>query len=243
MHRILEPTLSECPLEPGGVIEVTGEEARHAVKVKRLSPGEAVELLDGAGLVVRGRAARVDPRGSSVAVEVEGAARAARAEPRVEIAAPAPKGDRLDRMLDQLGQLGVQRWTPLICERSVRDAGKLKRERLERIAAATVKQCGRAWSLEIGEPTGFGQLLGTLGDRAGLVARADGRPLAEAAAPLGRGGRGVLVVIGPEGGLTEPEQRAADDAGLMGLRLGPHVLRTETAATAAAAVVMSITTT
>jgi len=171
-------------------------------------------------------------RGSMI--DLHGAARVPRAVPRVEVAAPAPKGDRLDRMLDQLGQLGVERWTPLVCARSVRDARKLNRDRLERVAAATVKQCGRAWAMEIGEPTGLEGLAGGSDERAGLIARPDGVPLGEVGASIGGE---VLVVVGPEGGLTEPELRAAEGAGLIGLRLGPHVLRTETAAVAAAAVV------
>lgn len=244
MHRLHHPGLDESALEHGGVLDVGGEEGRHAAKVKRLGHGEMVEVLNGAGLVVRGRAAEVDPRGGRVSVEVDGWSRVPRVRPRVDVAAPPPKGERLERMLDQLGQLGAASWVPLRCERSVREPARLRFDRLERVTAATMKQCGRAYAMEIGAPIEFGSLVHGLcvvadrgdGARRGVLARADG------AFPAGPGrpaGESVVVIVGPEGGLSDRELGLAEEAGVGRLRLGPHVLRTETAAAAAAAVLLA----
>jgi 16S rRNA (uracil1498-N3)-methyltransferase len=153
-----------------------------------------------------------------------------RARPELTLLAAAPKGDRLEGMIDGLSQVGVGTWSPLLSERTVVEPRAGKLERLHRVAIEAMKQCGRAWLLEIGESVGFDTAL------AGRVVMADA-----SGAPYQRtGAEKLTLLIGPEGGWSEAELATARVAGVQVARFGVHTMRTETAAMVAAAVVMEV---
>ncbi len=131
-------------------------------------------------------------------------------------------------MIDQLSQLGAAAWRPLLTARGERT--DFRTDRLERIAEEAAKQCGRAWTLEIGPPLPIAEALALPG---ALLADAAGRP----ASPLL--GEAAALLVGPEGGFTPEEIAAADAAGVPRLRLGAHILRIETAAAAGAAALLA----
>lgn len=225
-HRLFVPDLGAAAV---GSLALAGEEAHHAVRVKRLRAGEAVEAFDGRGRVMRGTVAGVGGSRANPVVEIEptgGVEVVAPVSPRVEVWCPTPKGDRLERMLDQLSQVGAAAWRPLACERA-EDHMPRRTDRLERVVIESAKQCGRAHLLEIGEPVAFEDALG----HPGVViadANAGGRP-----GPIA--GESACVLIGPEGGWTPGELDRARAGGVPMLPLGPHVLRLETAAVVAGA--------
>lgn len=226
-HRLFVPDLDDRP----GPLRVGGEEAHHAVRVKRLRAGEAVELFDGRGGRRRGRVAGVGGSRAHPVIEIEpgGACeRVGAPSPRVEVWCPAPKGDRLERMLDQLSQAGAAAWRPLACGRAEAGGGR-RADRLGRVVVESAKQCGRAYLLEVGPEVAFEAAIGVPG-----VVVADGS--GAAGVPAGGGDR--VVLVGPEGGWTPAELDRARGAGAPMLRLGPHVMRLETAAVAAAALLM-----
>lgn len=229
IHRLLiERTTANT--EPaalvGATLTIDGPEADHAVRAKRLRVGEPVELLDGAGLRAAAEITRAEKgRNAEIEVRVASAVREPPASPRVTVLAAPPKPDRLEWMLDQLTQAGAAAWHPLVTEHAERTGshhskGRLgKPERLERITAEAMKQCGRSHRLIIGEAVTFADALNA--PNAVLVD-------ATGTAPPPPGD--VTLLIGPEAGFTETEFAQADAAGVPRIGLAPHVLRIETAA-------------
>jgi len=220
-------------VKAGEQVEIGGEQAHHAVRVKRLRPGEAVGLIDGAGAVAHGVLSGVggSKNRPTLRVQVRAVERVEPLAPRLEILAPAPKGDRLDRMIDQLTQLGVAAYRPLMCEHAQRKPETIRVDKLDRIGHEAMKQCRRAWAMEIGEPIGFTD---ALSDPDAVVADASGASLSP-----GEVRERVALLIGPEGGWSPGERRAIEDAGVPKRWFGPFVLRIEAAACAATAIVMA----
>jgi 16S rRNA (uracil1498-N3)-methyltransferase len=230
-HRLALPDLRPSP---GDLVEVAGREAFHAVSVKRLRVGEAVEVLDGAGLVASGlveqiRGDRGSHREPALLVRIQAVRHETPVRPAVRVWSAAPKGDRLEQMLDQLAQVGAASWGLLETARGVVEPREHKLERLSRIAAESAKQCGRAHALTLSPPRDIASFRGS----GVLVADASGTP-----ATLAQGESPALpeidLLIGPEGGFTPEELATLKAAGARVARFGPHVMRIETAAVIAA---------
>ena len=223
------------PLEAGGACALRGEPAHHVVRVLRLGVGARVDVFDGQGAEYVGRIEAV--RKGEVMLML-GARRDGSAESplRLTLAQGVSRGERMDWVVQKATELGVSRVVPVLSERSVvrldpRQALS-KQRHWQRIAVSACEQSGRDRIPEVALPlpmAGFLHGLPQVGARlllspAGSVALA-GLDSVSAA----------IVLIGPEGGLTEGEQRAALAQGFVALSLGPRVLRTETAAVAALA--------
>lgn len=217
----------------GAEVIVSGEEARHAVRVKRVGEGEQVQLLDGAGGIADATVLG-SQRGSRgdwlLRLRIAAARTVERQSPRLEVWTALPKGPRAAELVDGLSQAGADHWRPLRSERSVGRPSENLMERLSRVAAEASKQCGRAWLLEIGPESSFADALST---PTVIVADASGPPFKPTGAPA------LRVLVGPEGGWTPQELRAAAASGAVIARFGPHTMRVETAAVAAAAVVLA----
>jgi 16S rRNA (uracil1498-N3)-methyltransferase len=226
----------------GDSVELTGEEARHAVVVRRIRVDEQVALTDGAGTTavctVTGTG-RTSLR--AAVVEVRSTPPDA---PRLVVAQALAKGDRGELAVEMLTEVGVDVVVPWAASRSVavwrgeRAAKSLARWRSTAREAA--KQSRRSWFPEVAE----------LATTADVALRAEGAGLAVvlhesatepiAAVDVPATGE-VLVVVGPEGGIAEDEVQAFTAAGARPVRLGPSVLRTSTAGVAAAAALLSRT--
>ncbi len=239
MHRFHFPH----PVQPGTTVELDRDESHHAARVLRLAIGDAVELLDGCGHVACGSIASL---GRGVRVSIAQVAAAPPPSPRIDIASAIPKGPRADAMVEQLSQLGVNRLIPLRSRRSVVDPRDTKIEKFQRAAIESAKQCGRAWFMQVDQPTDFASLLGAKDHGVRLLADPGGTAMIAADAFSGatpgvdagtsRNLASALILIGPEGGFTDEERAEAIAAGCLPWSLGPHILRIETAAVAAAAV-------
>lgn len=242
VHRLFEEGLVA---HVGDVVVIGGDEAQHAARVKRVEVGERVQVLNGAGLVADGEVAEVRKgrEGWEVAVRVLSARMVEVEKPRVEVWTAVPKGDRLEDMVDQLAQIGVAGWGPLSAERSVVEPREGKMTRVTRRAVEASKQSGRAWSMRVedGGDLAAGLAAGLAG---GLAAAANGVRVVMADASGGAyersGAERIRVLVGPEGGWTEDEVRLAREAGAVVARFGAHVMRVETAAVTAAAVVLAL---
>ena len=208
-------------------IVVEGDEARHALRVKRVAEGDRVRVINGYGKAIIGEVIEASRVLRLAVVESEDVPPV---RPRVEVRTATPKGPRLDRMIDQLSQTGAASWGPVSCARSVTEARTTKLERIERIASEASKQCVRAWRLEIDELETFDAALET--DASLIVADASG------ASYEPTGADAIRLLIGPEGGLTDTELAAARAAGAVVCRFGPHTMRIETAAVVAAAIII-----
>jgi len=239
-----------------GPITLDDEQARHARKALRLIPGDPVELFDGAGAVASGSV--VETRGELI-VEVEQITQVPPAPLSVTIAAAVPKGDRAATLIEKLSELGADCFIPLLTEFSVVDPRPGKVDRFRRIAIESAKQCGRAYLMEVAQPTIFKHLVqrSTQRDPADpglrLIADVpcsnhengyrkienflhDHSPSDDDRTGKRYQPKAALVLIGPEGGWSESERVLAADAGFTPWQVSDQILRVETAAVAALAI-------
>lgn len=234
--QLPHPRLAErpCLLDP--------EQSRHVRKVLRRGEGDRIELFDGEGGLAQAVIAGFD--GSRAACRVEHLEHHEPPAPRITVAAAMPKGTRPDDMVDQLSQVGADRFVPLLTERGVVNPRAHKIERLQRQAVEAAKQCGRLHLLQVEAAVDFETALSEPADLR-LIASIGGQRLALAERLTGvdaqTGQRvppvqSVQVLVGPEGGWTEHELARAEQAGALRWSLGGWVMRIETAAPSAVAV-------
>jgi 16S rRNA (uracil1498-N3)-methyltransferase len=205
------------------------ESEMHHLKVRRAKDGELVEILDGAGLSGTGRLVQ---SGKQWWVEVQSATRLPRL-PQLALAVAAGDRERFSWMVEKAVELGVTRILPLETARSSGVATKIKDahlDRLRRRALETIKQCGVTWAPQVEAPLSLDVFLEQPLTGSGWLADASGSP-----PPMTLGQTALTVMIGPEGGLTDGERDSLVTAGYQPTMLGPHTLRFETAALAAAA--------
>ncbi len=226
----------------GSVVEVGGDEAHHAVAVRRLRAGESVVLTDGRGRSVAGPVASTGKR--AFAVTVASVDTSARPAPSVTVVQAIPKGDRGELAVEMLTEVGVSLVVPWAASRSVAvwkgERAQKSLARWRATAREASKQARRSWFAEVGEPA-------TTADITALVDAADLAVVLheEATVPLAsldvHGAGTIVVVVGPEGGLNEQEVATFERAGAHAVRLGSEVLRTSTAGVAAVAALLSRT--
>ncbi len=222
------------PLAAGSRQTIEGEAANHITRVLRLRPGDPLILFDGRG---GEHAARIEGlRKNAVIVAVAAHEPTDRESPlSLTLAQGLSRGERMDWVVQKAAELGVTRIIPVLTERTVvkLDARQAQR-RLSHwrgIAVAACEQSGRNRIPDIGAPLDLRAFLRDADtDATRLLLCPTAAQRIDSLTPPGRQ---VIVLIGPEGGLTDPEQRAASAAGFLAVKLGPRVLRTETAAVAA----------
>jgi 16S rRNA (uracil1498-N3)-methyltransferase len=223
MITVLAPAGS---LEPGKSLTLEAAEEHH-LAVRRATPGMAIRLLDGAGTTAEGRLVGGAGR---FAVEI---GRVEREPPPVPVVLAVGAGDRerFAILAEQAAQLGATAVQPLETALSASVATRLRGAHLERVrrrAREAIKQCGTAWAPGVFDPVPLAELLAGPPEGARWLADRDG----DAPPPLGPT-EPLTVAIGPEGGFTQEERAALAAAGFVAVRLGPHLLRFETAALAA----------
>lgn len=226
----------------GATVVVEGDEAHHAVAVRRLRLGERLVLTDGLGRSVVGEVAATGKRTLEVAVHE--VTRDPEPSPSVTVVQALPKGDRGELAVEVLTEVGVARVVPWAASRSV---AVWKGERAEKglakwrsTAREAAKQARRTWHPVIDPMIGTDRVA-ELVAAAGLavVLHEDATtPLAGLEVPATGS---MLVVVGPEGGIAPEELEALTAAGATSVRLGAEVLRTSTAGVAAVAALLSRT--
>jgi 16S rRNA (uracil1498-N3)-methyltransferase len=221
-------------VEPGarsGELGRLAEGEEHHLRVRRAHDSDPVELRDGAGLVGTGRLRHA----AGWQVEVDTARMVGRPR-RLTLAVGAGDRGRFEWLVEKATELGVTDVVPLETQHTAAVATRVRPQhvgKLRRQALEAVKQCGAAWAPEVHQPEPLTAFLArpVEGDR--WLADPDG------GGPALTRDSAVTVLIGPEGGLTEAERAAARTAGYRPVRLGPHTLRFETAAVAAAALAVA----
>jgi 16S rRNA (uracil1498-N3)-methyltransferase len=236
----LVPTLLGVAV--GQTMTVEGDEAHHAVVVRRLRVGEAVTLADGAGLVATGEVSATTKRSFDVTVSAVDAVE--EPSPRVTVVQALPKGERGELAVEVLTEIGVARIVPWAAARSVAvwkgERAAKSHAKWQSTAREAAKQARRAWHPEVPP-------LAATADVAELVASADLAVVLheDALEPFGAiavpDAGEILVVVGPEGGLTDDEVASLVGAGAVACRLGDEVLRTSTAGVAAVAALLAQT--
>ena len=209
-----------------GPVLLQGPEAHHLATVCRFSAGEQVVLFNGDGREYSAEVISVNKK--QIELNVQSVEQPLRELGfRLEVAAPLPKGDRADFLIEKLTELGVTDFVPLRTQRSVVQPRETKLERLRRTVIEASKQCGRNVLMQVHALADWSEYCR---QKDLPVRKLLAHPGGESMAPGPAASAGVCAAVGPEGGFTEQEMMAAKDAGWQIVGLGPRVLRVETAA-------------
>jgi 16S rRNA (uracil1498-N3)-methyltransferase len=219
----------------GERISVTGAEARHAVTVSRLAAGESLAVGNGAGLVVTGAIVSAEP--NEFVLEVVTVSETPPASPAIWLAQALAKGDRDEYAVQQATELGVDGVIPWSAQRSIVkwESNRVAkgRQRWSAIVREASKQSLRPWIPEVGDLASTTILCALAGKARMLVLDPTAAQSLSAFEP---DGRDIVLVVGPEGGVSESELSRLTAAGASAWSLGTPVLRTSTAGPAAIAV-------
>jgi 16S rRNA (uracil1498-N3)-methyltransferase len=216
--------------EAGKRVRLDDNEVHH-LRVRRARPQEVVEVLDGAGLRGEGQLVQA---GREWLVDIS-TAQLRQRPPALTLAVAAGDRERFTWMVEKAVELGVTGIVPLETSRTANVATRLKDAHLARLRRAvldSIKQCGVAWAPSVEDAIRLDKFLQSTRPGSNWLADSEGGP-----APTDLADTPVTVVVGPEGGFTEGELEALKGAGFLPIMLGPHTLRFETAALAAAAIV------
>ncbi|MFM1980282.1 MAG: hypothetical protein RLZ68_1547 [Pseudomonadota bacterium] len=230
------------PLVSGQVVDLPPTAARH-VQVLRMQPGHTLTLFNGEGGEF---SAEVQHMGRSDVRVVVGEHRDAECEAacKVHLAVGMPANERMDWLVEKATELGVHRITPLMTERSVirltGERAEKKQAHWQAVAASASEQCGRNRVPVIDMPERLDAWLARQAAQADVVhgvlsLHASTQPLHVLRDGAAESANSWVLLNGPEGGLTDAEDTAARTKGFVALSLGERVLRAETAALGALA--------
>ncbi|MEP6481439.1 MAG: 16S rRNA (uracil(1498)-N(3))-methyltransferase [Rhodoglobus sp.] len=232
-HFYLDENLESAVV--GELVTLGGSEARHAVTVSRLAVGETVSIGNGAGLVATGQI--VTAEHTALVVAVASVSTAPRREPAIFLAQALAKGDRDELAVQAATELGVDGVIPWTAARSISrwEGAKIAkgRDRWSAVVREASKQSLRPWIPDVLDLVTSKQLAHLASGARMLVLEPTA---AIALSALDTDGRDLILVVGPEGGISPQERESLATAGAELVRLGPEVLRTSTAGPAAIAV-------
>ena len=228
------------PKVRNGKADLEGEDARHLRRVLRAEPGQKYELSDNQQLYL----AEIDTIGKDiVSFHVIETLQPVQPSLRLTLLTALIKFDRLEWILEKATELGVERILPVDAARSEKglmDASRKRSERWQRIAREASQQSRRVSAPEILPAVRFTQCLGEAADYRYFLEEGAAPPVLQIAPPDRKASDHVALLLGPEGGWTGEERSQAAAAGWQPVSLGPLVLRAETAAAAALAVIFNI---
>ncbi len=221
---------------------LAGAEGRHAATVRRLTAGERADVTDGAGTIAECVVTGVRP--GQVELAVRGTRTEPAGEPRIVVVQAIPKGDRGEAAVETMTEVGVDAVIAWQAERCVArwraDRADRALARWQATAREAAKQARRAWIPEVTGPLATPAVARRVASAAlaVLLDPAAAVPLASVRPP----GHGeVVLIVGPEGGVSPAEAAPLAEAGATGARLGPTVLRSSSAGAVAAALVLAAT--
>lgn len=226
----------------GDIIELDGDEGRHAAVVRRIRAGEHIGLTDGAGHVAYVRVAEAHKAG--LTCEVQERTGVPPPEPRITVVQALPKGERGELAVEVMTEVGVDTVVPWSASRCITrwrgERGEKALRKWRATAREAAKQADRAWFPEVDDSAGTDAVAERVA-HADLALVLDGsaeRQLGAVDVPVHGD---IVIVVGPEGGIEDAELRAFTAAGAQHVHLGPTVLRTSTAGVVATGVVLSRT--
>lgn len=237
IHRIHTPQ----ELEPDRDVRLAGDRAHYLGRVLRVTGGQPLVLFNGDGSDYAAEVVEVGR--SEVLVRVRSRLPALRESPlAVTVVQAVSRGERMDQTLQKCTELGVSGFQPLLSDRvEVRLGGSRLARRMahwSQVVVGACEQSGRARLPALAEPLTLEQWLAQAAPagmaRLVLAPDADRRAADVPAAP------GFELAVGPEGGFSDAELDGMRARGVVAVRLGPRVLRTETAAPAAVAVLQAL---
>ena len=248
-----------CPSLTGDVVVLDGPEGRHAATVKRTRVGEVVDLVDGRGTRCTGPVTATTK--DTLTVAVQSRTTEPPPAPRLTLVQALAKGDRGELAVELATEVGVDEVLPWSAARCVvrweGERGAKALERWRTTAREAAKQARRARFPEVGAPVTTAQVAALPGTvlvlheaaslpltavpllGSGLDERGDASSASGSVTGIDKAG--IVVVVGPEGGISDEELQALTAAGATAVRLGSTVLRTSTAGAAALAVLSART--
>lgn len=221
----------------GGMADLGGDEARHLARVLRAEAGQRYEISDNQTAYL---AEIVEARGGRVVFRVIEPLDSPEAPVRIALCAALVKFDRFEWMVEKATELGVERILPvetLRSEKGLADAARKRMERWVRIARESSQQSRRLRMPEILPPVRLEHSLAEAANYRYFLEEDQALPLSRLLPAVRTASDRVALLVGPEGGWTDAERQAAHAAGWQAASLAPQVLRAETAATAAIAIV------
>jgi 16S rRNA (uracil1498-N3)-methyltransferase len=232
----ISPEMAHAP-QP----QITGSDAGHIYRVLRLNAGDVVELFDGTGNGYRAKIESVNAQRVRFAIE-KSFLLLSESSVQITLAQGILKDRKMDEVIRPLTELGIDCWMPFYAARSVPVPGKkgLKKrlDRWEKIALAAVKQCRRGRLPEITPVSTFDDMLAaSAGCELKLIFWEGASGALDLPRTAPRKPQKIMVVVGPEGGFDPDEVRRAQAHGFLSTGLGPRILRAETAALSACALI------
>ena len=220
-----------------GHAEIAGEDARHLTRVLRVEPGQKFEISDNRDVyLAEVETARKDLVSFAIVERMEAGA----ATVQTALFASLIKFERFEWLIEKATELGVAQLTPVQAERSEKGLERAARKRLDRwnrIAREASEQSRRARLPELCAPLALSEVLHAAADYPYLLDEGDACPVLSAFPALRRSEDRVALLVGPEGGWTDRERAEITQAGWRAVSLGSGILRAETAAVAALAIV------
>lgn len=224
----------------GGTVVLDGDEARHAVVVRRVRVGEQVVLVDGTGTAATCSVTRTTK--TSLTASVHSVETTPVATPSVTVVQAIPKGDRGELAVEMLTEVGVDRIVPWAAARSVAvwrgDRTEKSLAKWRATARESAKQSRRPWLPEVTQMASTAEVAALVGEAELAVVLHEAAQVPLASLEV-NGVGSIVIVVGPEGGITAEELEALEGAAVV--RLGPSVLRTSSAGLAAVAALLSRT--
>ncbi len=222
---------------------IKGQDARHIFRVLRLKPGHSLSMTNGQGMDFEGQILSAGPDLIQVLVTAQHPS-TTESSLHLTVCCAMLKDPKMDQVIKDLTQVGIQEWIPFFCERSVPtpDPKRLKTrvQRWDTIARESIKQCKRSCLVSVFEPKKFTHILDLSKGFHQKIAfwEKSSHPLSHLAAPPSE--HRAILLIGPEGGFTDLEIEAAESRGFKAYSLGPRILRAETAALCATTLVQHL---
>ncbi len=227
-----------CPdLRSRSPMVLTGDEAHHLARVRRIEVGQTIELFD--GLSEDAVLAEIQEISSKRVVALATSPPRPGRHPAVNLtlAVAFPKGERLDWLVEKAVEIGVSTLQPILAGRSVVDPRPAKLDRLRRHVIEASKQCGRNRLMAIQDPVRWLDWIPVCGDSLRLLAHPGG--IRQGQWPNWPPESHLTLAVGPEGGFTDAEVEAARLARWIPIDIAPTILRIETAALVGSALIIN----
>lgn len=233
------------PASSGSAYTIKNPDANHISNVLRMKPGDEIWLFDGAGHEFKARLTDLSSVGVTVEITDSFSCRT-EAPISITVGQALLKNKKLDTTIRQLTELGIDGWIPVNTERSVSKIKKKeepsKTGRWQTIVKESVKQCQRGLMPKIYPPLDYKEALNLCRqhDLNIICSDQDGETLDRIKLTRPQAGASIFLLVGPEGGFTTQEIELARQQGFIPAGLGPRILKADTAAIAACAIVQSL---
>lgn len=225
----------------GLAVTLGGSEGKHAVNVRRMRVGEGIQLSDGKGLRVRGTVSALG--NSSLTVQIDSVEQEAAPSVGLTIIQALAKGDRDELAIQAATELGCCAVVPWQAERSISkwEGAKIAKsvDRWQTIVSEAAKQSLRVFEPVVAQPMGSKQLVASVKNFDLVLVLDPTAQIGLGSLELSESQKSVAIVVGPEGGISDHELEALEDAGAIRVHLGEPILRTSTAGVAAISVIQA----